>query len=160
MLWMLIRKSSTGSRIIPYYCQKPASKAPRSNWDKVWFEWMDFTSHYGGRTSLRLGYFRTLLWFPTTGTIISRCEYDCVLYDIWKHNSRSYLQYFLKPLLPKFWNITRLILGFDFAPQLSRQAVSTYSSGSGRYLCWMESPSIKLLGCDWTPGNLNLFNKF
>ena len=129
MLWMLIRNSSTGSRIIPYYCRKPASKAPRSNWNKVWFEWMDFTSLYRGRTSLRLGYFHTLLWFPTTGTIVSRCECVFVYYMVYENTINStikqkdaeiiikdmaFIYSVLKPLMSKFRNITRLILGFDF----------------------------------------------
>ena len=37
--------------------------------------------------------------------------------------------------------------------------VSTYLSGSGWYLRWIESPPIMLSGCDWAPRNLNLFNK-
>ena len=51
--------------------------------------------------------------------------------------------------------------GFNSDPQSSRQAVSTYSSGLGRYGTYvdMESPPIKLLRCDWAPDNLNLFNK-
>ena len=40
------------------------------------------------------------------------------------------------------------------------ESVSTYLSGSGQYSRWMESPPIKLWRCDWTPDNLNLFNKF
>ena len=50
---------SKGSRIIPYYYRKSNSRAPQSFWEKVLFEWVNFTSHYGGRTSLRLGYFYT-----------------------------------------------------------------------------------------------------
>ena len=50
--------------------------------------------------------------------------------------------------------------GFNSSPQWSRQAVSMYLSGLGQYLHWMESPLIKLSGCDWAPEDLNLFNKF
>ena len=81
-IWMLIRNSSTGSRIIPYYCWKPASKAPRSIWDKVWSELMNFTSRYGGLTLLRLGYFHTLLRFPMIGTIVSLCKCVFVYYVV------------------------------------------------------------------------------
>ena len=77
---MLIRNSSIGSRIIPYYYRKSTNKAPRSNWDKVSSEWMNFTSRYGDQTSLKLGYFHTLLRFPMTGTIVSRCECVFVYY--------------------------------------------------------------------------------
>ena len=91
----LIRNNSTGYRIIPYYCRKPESKAPQSNWDKVWFEWMDFTSRYRDRTSLRLGYFRILLWFPTIGTIVLWCECVFVYYMVYENtiHVRIYKKY-------------------------------------------------------------------
>ena len=41
--------------------------------------------------------------------------------------------------------------GFNSGPQWSRQAISTYLSGSGQYSRWMESPPIMLWRCDWTP---------
>ena len=167
MLWMLIRNSSTGSRIILYYCRKTASKAPRSNWDKVWFEWEDFTSHWGGSTSRGLATFTTRLRITITGVYcltVWMCV--CVYYMVYENTINStikqedaeiiikdmaFIYSVLKPFMPKFRNITRLILGFDSGPQWSHQAISTYLSRSGRYLRWMESPPIMLWRCDWTP---------
>ena len=56
---------------------------------------MDFTSRYGGRISLRLGYFHTLLWFPTTGTIVSRSECVFVYYMVYENtiHIRIYKKY-------------------------------------------------------------------
>ena len=67
------------------------------------------------------------------------------LTDIWEHISGPNKRKFCD----RYGQITSLIA-----------VVSTYSSGSGRYLRWMESSPIRLSGCDWTPENLNLFNKF
>ena len=69
-----------------------------------------------------------------------------------------YLQY-LKAISAKISEHYEANPGFNSGPQWSRQAVGTYSSGSGRYLRWMESPPIMLSRYDWTPENLNLFNK-
>ena len=181
MFWMLIRNSSTGSRIIPYCFRKPANKAPQSKWDKVWFEWIDFTSRYGGRTSLRLGYFHTLLSFPTTRTIVSRCECVFVYYMVYENtiHVRIHKKYnqieicwnnhqecmnlftvFLEAISAKILEHHEANLEFNSRPQWSRQVVSTYFFGSGRYLRWIESPPIILSGCDWAPRNLNIFNKF
>ena len=175
MLWMLIRNSSIGSQIILYYCRKPVSKTPWSNWDKVWFEWEDFTSHCGGWTSRGLATFTTRLRITMTGVYcltVWMCV--CVLYDIWKRNSCSYLQKVqsnrnmlkisIKNVciiysMPKFRNITRLIQGFDSGPQCSRQAVSTYLSGSGRYLCWYGVATNHVVGVWLGTWNLNPFNK-
>ena len=141
---------------------------------------MDFTSRYGGRTSLRLGYFHTLLWFPTTGTIVSRCE--CVfVYDMVYENTihvRIYKKYnqteicsnnhqecmnlftvFLEAISAKISKHHEANPGFNSGPQWSCQTVSTYSSGSRRYLRWMELPPIKLSEYDWASENLNPFNK-
>ena len=69
-----------------------------------------------------------------------------------------YLQYF-KAISAKISEHYEANPRFNSGPQWSRQAVGTCSSGSGRYLRWMESPPINLSGCDWTPVMINLFSK-
>ena len=81
------------------------------------------------------------------------CCFEPLFFFIFLEVSKTYSMYMdMKVRLSKYMKKLR--------KKLHIPVVSTYLFGSGRYLRWMESPSIMLSGCDWTPGNLNLFNKF
>ena len=70
----------------------------------------------------------------------------------------TYLQYF-KTISAKISKHHEANPELDSCSPVESPSYNTYSSGSGWYLRWMESPPIKLSGCDWTLENLNLFNK-
>ena len=54
---------------------------------------------------------KTQFMFVFTNSTIKQEHAEIIIKNVW-----IYLQYFLKPLVPKFWNITRLILSLILVP--------------------------------------------
>ena len=93
---------------------------------------MDFTSRYEGRTSLRLEhrYGGRTSRVIFTKSIIKQEHAENI-----HKRYMNYLQYF-KAISIEISEHHEANSGFDSGPQRSRQAVSTYLSGSGQYSCW------------------------